>query len=409
MNLILKLAWRNIWRNWRRSLITILAVFFAVFLSVVMRAMQLGTYDANIKTAVRIFTGYMQIQHEGYKDNPSLLKSFKLNKNLKTAIDKNEHIQGCAPRVESQGLISYHENSLGAMIIGIDKDKEKKVTTIQDKIHEGRNFKEGAIDEIVVGYKMLENLEAEIGDTVVMMAQCFDRSMGNRLYKVVGTMKMGAEEFDGMACFMDIKAASELLAMGNRLTSVALSLEKVDDIPQVKQYLKNKIENPDLTILDWEELMPDFKQSIQLDNISGILMLIMLVIIVSFGILNTMVMSITERYNEFGVMLALGTENSRLVTIVFFELIFITILGIIFGNIFAAGVNYYLVLNPIVLGGKLGGMMEEFGFIPAMHSTMDIAIFLRTSIGVFAIAMLVYFYPAYKLFKLEPLKGIRFT
>ncbi|MCK5839068.1 MAG: hypothetical protein KAG99_04425, partial [Bacteroidales bacterium] len=64
----LTIAWRNLWRNKRRTILTILSVFFAVFLALIMRSMQLGSYDMMITSAVENSTGYIQIHAKGYWD-----------------------------------------------------------------------------------------------------------------------------------------------------------------------------------------------------------------------------------------------------------------------------------------------------------------------------------------------------
>ena len=127
MKLILILAWRNIWRNWRRSLLTILAIFFAVFLSVIMRGFQKGTYKSNIELATSIFSGDIQIQEEGFQDNPSLRKSFRYDDEIIKKIEDTKHLNGYAPRIYSFGLIGFGDNSTGAAIFGIDPEHEKDV------------------------------------------------------------------------------------------------------------------------------------------------------------------------------------------------------------------------------------------------------------------------------------------
>jgi len=64
----IKMAWRNIWRNSRRSILTILAIVFATLLLVFMLSFQFGSYDTMINTAVKIHTGHVQVQAEGYRD-----------------------------------------------------------------------------------------------------------------------------------------------------------------------------------------------------------------------------------------------------------------------------------------------------------------------------------------------------
>ncbi len=155
--------------------------------------------------------------------------------------------------------------------------------------------------------------------------------------------------------------------------------------------------------------MPDFKQSIELDNVSGILTLSILIIIVAFGILNTVLMSVMERFNEFGISLSIGMPQVKLVYLVFIETFFISMLGLLLGNIIGWGINYYIVLHPIQFGSEIGKIYEEYGFLPMIESSLDPMIFVNTTLSILGISILACFYPAYKVFKLEPLKGIRYT
>lgn len=410
MKLLLKLAWRNIWRNKRRSILTLSAIAFATLAAIAMRGMQLGTYAVNIKNSVNMFAGYLQIQRDGYQKNPSLNLCYKNTPQIEEAINSLPEIKGFTPRVYANGLISFEENSLGSAIFGISPTREKNVTTMISKIDEGKFFTEDDSYSIVLGRKLLQNLKASIGDDVVVLAQGFDGSMGNLKFNITGTVKTGSPEFDGMAAFIGLKTAQELLAMyGNRINATSISLYNLDDVESVREKLKRILPDEKLAVLDWQEIMPDFKQSIDLDNISGMMMLIVLIVIVAFGILNTVLMSVTERFNEFGVTLSIGIPQMKLVSLIFIETIFITIIGIIIGDIIGWGINYYILHNPIEFGSEMAPLMEEFGWLPRMESSVDFWIFLNNSILILVVSILAWIIPAYKVYKLEPLKGIRYT
>lgn len=410
MKLILKLAWRNIWRNKRRSILTLLAVTFATFLSVAMRGIQIGTYNVNIKYAVEMFTGYLQIQRVGYQKNPSLNLSFKADKKIKDALESIDEIESYAPRVTAAGLISFKDNSYGTALIGIDPVREAETSDIMDRLKSGKFFTSDTSYEVVLGKTLLENLQAEIGDDVVILSQGFDGSLGNLKFKVAGTIKTGSTDLDAMAAIISIGTAQELLALyGNRIHNIAVKLENFNDLEEVKNRLAAKVEDDKTTVLAWDEVMPDFQQSIELDNISGIMMLFILMIIIAFGILNTVLMSVTERFKEFGITLSIGMPTNKLVLLVLLETMFITSLGIIFGDIIGMGINHIIAANPIEFSGELAHIYKEYGFLPRIEASTDLKIILNISVSIIIISILAAIYPLVKVFRLEPLKGIRYT
>ena len=120
-------------------------------------------------------------------------------------------------------------------------------------------------------------------------------------------------------------------------------------------------------------------------------------------------MSITERFREFGIVLAIGAKNIALMVVVFFETLFLSLIGIIIGDIFGYLVNYYIILHPIEITGDLASIYEEYGFKPIMYSSIAPEIFISVSLTIIIVALASYFYPAYRLYKLEALKGIRYT
>jgi ABC-type antimicrobial peptide transport system permease subunit len=60
-------------------------------------------------------------------------------------------------------------------------------------------------------------------------------------------------------------------------------------------------------------------------------------------------------------------------------------------------------------GGQIAEMYEEYGFEPLLMATNDPAVLIFVSSIMFCVAIISCLYPAYRVFKLEPLKGIRHT
>jgi putative ABC transport system permease protein len=409
VKLLIKLAWRNIWRNKRRSFLTLAAVTFAVLMAIGMRGIQLGTYALNIRTAVELFSGYLQIQEKGYNDTPKLSLCFSEGQKLKSALESTKGIQSYSSRVYADGLISFKDNSRGVAIFGIEPVKEKKVTTFVENIDSGQFFTSDSSNEIVLGSQLLKNLNARIGDKIVLLAQGFDGSLGNQKYEIVGTVRLGVQEMEATVVFMGLKAAQSLLALGNKVNVIVIRANDLNNLNEIRNNLGAKLPNKSLTVLPWNKVNPELQQAIQLDNISGILFLGILIVIVAFGILNTVLMSVTERFREFGVVLSIGMPQKKLTYLVYIETLFIALIGLIFGNLLGYFVNYYLILHPIVFGGELKRLYELYHFLPELRSSLQISIFIYVSFSIIGISILSCLYPAYRVYKLEPLKGIRQT
>ncbi len=412
MNLLLKLGWRNIWRNKRRSVLTILAITFATFFTVVMRGLGIGVWEYNVQNSVELFSGYLQIQRIGYQDNPSLSKNFPFPGDVEATIQSAQGIKGYATRILADGLISYRENSSGAALFGVEPEAERRVFRFQQRVNAGQFFEAGSKDEVVLGYKLLENLRARIGDTLVILAQGQDGVMGNLRFRISGTMKLGSPEFDAMAVFMDLGAAQELLAMEGRVNVVAISVADLHAVDRSVQRLNGALKHAKLdklTVLSWEEVLPELKQAMEFDKIGDWFFLWTLIIIVTFGILNTVLMSVTERFREFGVSLAIGMQPKKLVALVFIETLFLALIGIIIGSLLGQLMNIYFETHPITFTGEFAKIYEDYGFLPQIVSASRITIVLTVAGFMVLVSFLSCIYPAYKVSKLEPLKGIRYT
>ena len=164
-----------------------------------------------------------------------------------------------------------------------------------------------------------------------------------------------------------------------------------------------------LVALPWQALLPQLKQTIELDNSSGALYIVILLFVVGFGILNTVLMSITERFREYGVMLSLGMSQRKLVVAVALEIFFMLLIGFVIGNGIGVAVNSYFVRHPIMLGGDVAQLYQEYGFAPMLISSLSFKIFVDSTLTILGISIVAAVYPLLRVLKLEPLKGIRHT
>lgn len=157
----------------------------------------------------------------------------------------------------------------------------------------------------------------------------------------------------------------------------------------------------------WEELNPVLVQQIQGDSQTGIATLAMLYFIIFFGIFGTVLMMVSERKREFGVLLSIGMQRSKLKIIMAYEMFFLGTLGLIGGLILSSPVIMYFYYNPIVMKGELGKMMEDYGWDAIMPTAWFGPYFYWQAAVVAIMVAVVTIYPLRKISKLKEIEALR--
>ena len=402
---IIKIAWRNLWRNKRRTLITTASVFFAVLLALVMRSMQLGSYDNMVKNAVSFYTGYIQVHKAGYWEDKSINETFEFTQYVEDEIKSEPGITSVTPRLESFALASSGNYTKGSAIIGTDPEKEARFTNLDKFVIYGDYLKPGD-DGLLVASKLAEYLKVDVGDSLVLFGQGYHGITAAGEYPVRGILDFPNPEMNKQTIYMGLKEAQYYYGAPNMLTSLAIMIHDPDKLQVKVQDLKKKL-GEKYEVMDWKEMMPDLLQEIQADNAGGIFMLGILYVIIFFGILGTVMMMSMERKKEFAVMIAVGMRKGKLILMLFFETIIIGLMGVISGVVGGFPINLYFHFNPIRLGGKAAKAIEQFNVEPILPFSMDPQYFYNQGIVVLVMTLLAFLFPLIFIIRFNVIKGMR--
>lgn len=403
--MLLKLAWRNIWRNKRRSIISISSVLFAVVIAIMMRSMQLGFYARTIDNVVSFYTGYMQVHAPGFQEKQSLEQSFTRPDSIASVVEAVPHVTQTAPRLESFALISAGDITDGAQVIGIDPAKEDALTGLKEKVTRGSYL---APDDkgILLGSGLADHLKLGIGDTVVVLGSGYHGISAAGRYTITGVVNFPTPELNSTMAYLTLPEAQWLYGARDRVTSLAVMIDAPRYLDQVESSMRGKL-GENYEVISWKTMMPEMVQYIDVDNASGIIMLVLIYVIVGFGVLGTVLMMTMERMREFGVLVAVGMKKGVLRGIVLIESVILSLNGAVFGMILSVPLLLYLKAHPIHLTGKGAEALLSYGFEPILPFSLNPTIFFWQTFTVLVIALVAAAYPLFRISKLKAVDAMR--
>ena len=400
-----KIAWRNLWRNKRRTLITSASIFFGVFFAIFMSSVQQGTMQNMVDNMVSFYTGYLQIQEEQFNENRSINNSFIPNEYLVNSINSHNTITQSAQRLESFALAASELNSFGSMIIGIQPEKEDAISGLSKWIIKG-NFLTPGSKDVLLGKILAENLKLTLNDTVVLIGQGYHGVSAAGKYRVAGLLDFPLAELSRQVVYMDISNCQELFSLPGHLTSIVLMVSNPDEVQGTATLINQDLPD-ELRIYRWDELQPELVNLIEGKLASGKIIKGLLFMIIGFGVWGTIIMLMSERKRELGVLIALGMRKTRLTIMIIIESAYIGILGILSGVVVSLPLVWHLFINPLRVGGKIGETYTKMGFEPIIAFSMQPEVFYSPALTIFIMFAIISIYEIWYIAKLKTVVALR--
>ncbi len=406
-NITLRLAWRNLWRHKRRTWITVSAMVFSNLLLVFMISLQFGSYRMMIDNTLKSYTGHMQVQREGYNDDPKIRNSIGSIVPLADTLREQLGTTRIGARGLAFAMTSSEQRSYGLQIVGVEPDFEPNVSTLPGLISEGRYFNKTSGEEIVIGRVLARNLRVDIGDELTLLGSGRDGSFAAGVVIVTGIFDSGNADVDRSMAQLPLAYFQSLFAMQDQGHSIVINADDLSRVAPLEEQVRSLLKaDNQLVVYGWKDLQPGLQQAIQADLASAWFMYAVLIVLVAFSVLNTQLMSVLERTREFGVMLALGLKPARLGRLVITETVIMSALGLMMGVLLGVMLTYYLSIVGFSYPG-MEDMASRFNLPDRMYPSLSfLSIFLGPGI-IFASSVLASAYPALRLFSLQPVSAMR--
>jgi putative ABC transport system permease protein len=401
-----KLAWRNVFRNARRSLLTVAAIAVGLTALSFLWSFIEGVNDQMVENSTRYLTGHVQVHRSGFHDNQTLDLIMDDARPVHFALAGQPHVVAASERLEGMAIASLGDKSRAIMVIGIDPQQEKQVTTLYQTIVSGAYLTTESARDILLGDKTAQTLGAQVGSEVVLVTQGADGSVGAGKYTVRGIFDAKMDMIDGGVVFVPLKAAQELYSAGRGVTAM---VAKLDD----RRYAQTLAESTsarlggDFEVLEWQKILPMVVQSTKFHGVIAYILLFVLFVVVAVGVTNTILMGVMERYREFGVMMALGTRGSQITTVVFAEACLLGLLGLLIGAVLGAALTLYLGSVGINLGNYAKAMETMQGLTGIVYPKFLPERMALLGAIVFCTAIVAALYPSWKASRLNPVDALK--
>ncbi|MBD3275921.1 MAG: FtsX-like permease family protein [Candidatus Marinimicrobia bacterium] len=399
-----KIAFRNIFRQKRRTILTMLTMVGGFVLSAISIGYSDGFYSDVIERFTRSQMGHIQVHKGNYLERPSLYKTIESYESVGDTISQLDRVVDWAPRLYSAGLASVGEKSAGVKVIGVDPVRDSSATGFHTKIAQGAMLSVAPAQQVLLGRGLSNILQAEIGDSAVVVSQAADGSIANEIYRIQGIVESGNQAQDRMAFYLHLQEAQQLYVLPNQVHEILVIADGINNLSELTQRIDEQLSNDELTVSPWMEVAKSFYQAMQADKQGMWIMLFVIILIVAIGVLNTVLMSVLERTREYGALKAMGTRPLEIFRMVVFEVAILAIFSIILGSIFGSAMNYILSIYGISIGETvtMGGI--EFS---KMFTEVNLRTIIIPGVTVLFTAILVSIFPAIKAARIEPAKAMR--
>lgn len=403
--MLVAMAWRNLWRQPMRTGLSLLSMAFAALLLVFMLSFQLGVYDTMEANALRLFDGFAQVQPHGYADDPDIRKTIADTGAITRAATGIPGITAAAPRATSFVILANGDLSYGSAIVGVDPATEQKVSTLATTVKQGRYLEDGDTDSIVLGDALARNLKLKLGDKVTLLGSAVDGTVAADVLTLAGIFHTGMADIDRQIAEMPLSRFQETFALGDRANVIALAGPALPSVQGALPALRKALEGKNLAVEDWGALQPALKQAITLDFSTSMLWYVSLVVVVVFIILNTLLMSVLERTREFGMLLAIGMRSGLIGRMLWFELVFLAVLGNLIGILIGGGIALWFQIHGMSFGG-VEDLFAQWGLPGRLYPTLSLTSALAGPAVIVLAVAIAGVIPARRIRKLEPVAAM---
>ena len=334
-------------------------------------------------------------------------------KALSETILTEKHTVACAPYVAGQGLLNRRGNLRGIALRGIDPTYEPQVSDVAKTLGESTlsTLKAGDFG-VILGRDLARLLRVNVGDKVTLIVAKGNTTPAGfvprmKQMTVKGLFQSGHYEFDSTLVFTHIDDAAALFRTGGP-TGIRVKLDDINLAPTVTQHLLMKLP-ADYYATDWTRQNRTWFAAVQVEKRMMAVILILIVLVGSFGLVSTLVMTVTEKQSDIAILRTLGASPQSIMTIFVIQGCIVGLIGVLLGTGLGLAISCNLdVIVPAIehlFGVEF--LPREIYFISQMPSDPRASDIVPIAVVSFLASLLATLYPSWRAARTHPAQALR--
>jgi lipoprotein-releasing system permease protein len=319
-------------------------------------------------------------------------------------------VVAAAPFVHTEvGLRNRAGYVEAAVMRGIDAQSGDGVTDIPRLLRESRirlDRSRSGLPAIALGQTLGARLGLIPGDTITVISLSNARisAMGMiprmEMFEYAGGVRTGMWEYDNKFAYTSLPAAQDLAGLGTAVSGLEARTTDPYQAEAVSAGIERELGIPYRTD-NWMNMNRSLFSALKLEKLALTLILLLIVIVAAFNIVSTLVMVVTDKTREIGVLKSMGMTSRRILRLFMVQGLVIGIVGALIGGSLGGLVTY------VVDRFKLISIPGEIYFISHLPVKIDPVDLVAILVSTVLISFLATVYPAWQAARLDPVEAIR--
>ena len=316
-------------------------------------------------------------------------------------------VESVTPVVYNTVLVTGFGESSGALVKGIDFEREKPGAAWLQKLEAGKIPDGGGPREgLLLGRELALRIGAQVGDAVsVVTASSTLSPLGllpkTKRFQVTGIFNTGLYEFDNGTALVSIGVAQRLFGLEGRASYIQVKLRDIFAAPAVGEKIKAALP-PVVYITTWMELNKSLFSALKLEKNIMFLTITLIVIVAALNIIATLILMVMEKTRDIGILMAMGATPRSINRIFFYQGALIGVIGTALGVLL--GLGWCGLANAFELI-KIPVDIYQISYVPFRLRPFDLALIVGVTLAISFVSTL---FPARRAAKIDPVVALKY-